>query len=263
MTKRERELKEKLDALYLQWNQKAYVSPDPLETLYAYTDPLEREVVGMVASGLAYGRVSQILLSIEKILSMMGPSPRSWLLDQSPEEIDSACKGFVYRFTRGEHMHALFLGMRQAILTHGSLKACFLHGISPEHETLLPALSLFVKEIKRKGELPGHLLADPEGKSACKKANLFLRWMVRRDDVDPGGWDDVLSASKLIVPLDTHMHKIALALKLTSRKAADLATAREVTRSLARFAPDDPVRYDFCLTRFGIRGELDIRDITG
>ena len=155
------------------------------------------------------------------------------------------------------------LGMKEAMEEFGSLKACFVSGVKKEDETLLPGLSNYVKRIRGHRNLPGHLLSDPEGKSACKKANLFLRWMVRHDEVDPGGWHDELPASKLIVPIDTHMHKIALALKLTQRKAADLATAREVTKSLSRFCPEDPVRYDFPLTRFGIRGELDIRDITG
>ena len=85
--------------------------------------------------------------------------------------------------------------------------------------------------------------------------------MVRCDDVDPGGWHDAVDQAKLIIPIDTHMHKISLALGLTDRKSADLKTAVEVTQNFARLSPDDPTRYDFCLTRFGIRGELDIETL--
>jgi uncharacterized protein (TIGR02757 family) len=261
LNKKEKTLKAKLDVLHDQWNRREYVSPDPLETLYDYEDPLDREVVGMVASSLAYGRVAQILISVRRILDLMGPSPRDWLEAQTPASIEMACSGFVHRFTKDIHMAALLTGIREAILTHGSLQACFIAGYNPEDPTLLPALSCYVKEIKGDRLVPGHLLSDPDGKSACKKANLFLRWMVRCDDVDPGGWHDTVDAAKLIIPIDTHMHKISLALGLTSRKAADLKTAVEVTESLARLNPEDPVRYDFSLTRFGIRGELDITDL--
>jgi len=263
MVKVHKKLKTRLDALHDQWNRREYVSPDPLETLYDYEDPLDREVVGMVASSLAYGRVAQILISVRRILQLMGPSPRGWLVSRDPSEIEIACRGFVHRFTKDAHMAALLIGIREAILEHGSLKACFLSGYNSEDETLLPALSHYVKAIKGDRILPGHLLSDPDGKSACKKANLFLRWMVRRDEVDPGGWHDAVPPAKLIIPIDTHMHKISLALGLTARKAADLKTAVEVTRHLARLCPTDPTRYDFALTRFGIRGELDINELLG
>ena len=95
------------------------------------------------------------------------------------------------------------------------------------------------------------LLPSPESGSACKRLNLFLRWMVRSDAVDPGGWSGV-SPAMLIVPLDTHMHRIAAKLGLTKRRAADFRAAREVTGAFRTIAPEDPVKYDFALTRLGI-----------
>jgi uncharacterized protein (TIGR02757 family) len=100
---------------------------------------------------------------------------------------------------------------------------------------------------------------SPVGGSACKRLNLFLRWMVRQDGVDPGGWDNV-PQSKLIVPVDTHMHRICLRLGLTTRKQANMATALEITEGFRALAPDDPVRYDFSLTRLGIRRDADLAD---
>ena len=80
---------------------------------------------------------------------------------------------------------------------------------------------------------------------------MFLRWMVRKDAIDPGGWDQI-SPSKLIVPIDTHMHQVGLKLGFTKRKQANLTTALEVTSAFSKFSPDDPVKYDFSLTRVGI-----------
>jgi len=104
------------------------------------------------------------------------------------------------------------------------------------------------------------LLPCPEKGSACKRYHLYLRWMVRKDAVDPGGWDGI-SASKLIVPLDVHMHRICMGLGLTSRAQADLKTALEVTQRFRAIVPEDPVRYDFALTRTGIRNDLDLTGI--
>ena len=97
--------------------------------------------------------------------------------------------------------------------------------------------------------------------SAMKRLNLFLRWMVRQDEVDPGGWR--VAPRLLIVPLDVHMHRCARALGLTQRNAADMKTALDITRSLAKFCPEDPVKYDFCITRFGIRPDMDEKTLTG
>ncbi|MCP4693017.1 MAG: DUF2400 domain-containing protein, partial [Desulfobacterales bacterium] len=103
---------------------------------------------------------------------------------------------------------------------------------------------------------PGHLVALPEKGSACKRMNLFLRWMVREDAVDPGGWEGV-PASSLIIPLDTHMHRIGLGLNFTKRKQANMRTALEITEAFKALYPDDPVKFDFALTRLGIRDDLD------
>jgi len=114
------------------------------------------------------------------------------------------------------------------------------------------ALMVFIKEL-RFGECRAYnsLIPIPDGKCAYKRMNLYLRWMVRRDNVDPGGWIG-FSPSELIVPLDVHMHRVSLSYGFTSRKQADMKTALEVTESLRKYDPKDPVKYDFALTRAGI-----------
>lgn len=245
-----------LACLYETLNRREFVHPDPLEFLYHYDHPIDREIVGLVASGLAYGGVKQILKSVSSALQRM-PSPRDFLLESSKESLLSAFEGFKHRFTTGAELATMLYGIKRVIERDGSLHACFLRGMDPEDDSVVPALSKFVGELSAVFDgRPRSLLPSPLAGSACKRLNLYLRWMVRNDDVDPGGWDGV-PTSKLLAPVDTHMHNLSLRLGLTRRKQANLRTAFEITEAFKAIAPDDPVKYDFCLTRLGIRDDTD------
>jgi uncharacterized protein (TIGR02757 family) len=231
------------------------VHPDPLETLYAFADPADQEIVGLVAATLAYGRVTQILASIRAVLAVLGPSPATFLRGTPKRSLARRFAGFRHRFTSGAELSSMLAAAKRAIAAHGSLARLFLAGFSPGDATVLPGLSAFVAALRSLAPRPcPSLLSSPDDGSACKRLNLYLRWMVRRDAVDPGPWRGI-PASRLVVPLDTHLFRIGRELALTSRRQADLATALEVTRGFARVAPRDPVRYDFALTRLGIRPE--------
>jgi len=248
--------REKLDTLYDLYNHREFVHPDPLEFLYAYSDPCEREVVGLIASSLAYGRVVQILKSVSSILEKMHPSPRSFLMDCSRKKLFECLSGFRHRFTTGDEMASMLLGAKHVIEKFGSLHDCFIAGFNND-DTVLPALSAFVNELKSVAQkTKNSLLPSPDKGSACKRMNLFLRWMIRKDRVDPGGWNGV-SPSRLVIPLDTHMHRICLGLNMTHRKQSDMSTAVEITKVFREIDPKDPVRYDFALTRLGIRKDAD------
>ena len=185
-------------------------------------------------------------------LDAMGSSPSDFLERNSELRIHAAFSAFRHRFTSGEDLARLLCGARRALRTHGSLQKAFLSRYSAKDETLLPALNGFSRELC--AFFPDHassLLPSPENGSACKRLNLMLRWLARSDAVDPGGWE-LVPKSRLLVPLDTHMFRIAGALGFHSRRSADLSAALEITRAFAEFAPDDPVKYDFSLTRFGI-----------
>jgi len=251
-------LKNKLDRIYQTYNRKAYLHPDPLEFLYNYENPADREIVGLIAASLAYGRVSQILKSVSCILKCLGPSPYRYVLTLSPETLKTDFSDFTHRFATGSHITALLIGIKQVMEEHGSLYTCFLKGVSENDNTVFPGLVYFVRNLTSNGKQKvGHLIPDPQRGSACKRLNLFLRWMVRRDRVDPGGWEEV-PVSKLIIPLDTHMHRIGCFFGFTERKQADLRTAIEITEGFRDIRPEDPVRYDFALTRLGIRDDLDL-----
>ncbi len=259
-------LKPKLESLYRRFNRRVFVHPDPLETLYRYDDPADQEVAGLIAATLAYGRVAQILTSISRVLERVDGAPRgpgAVLAAASEAEISDRCAGFKHRFTTGREMAALLVAVKRAIEEKGSLETLFLSGMRPEEETLLPGLARFVDRLRRlaggASRCPS-LLSSPDDGSACKRLNLYLRWMVRRDEVDPGPWTRV-PRSKLVVPLDTHMFRIGRALSLTTRRQPNLATALEVTRSLREANARDPVRYDFSLTRLGINPACRDKDI--
>ena len=189
----------------------------------------------------------------------MGPSPRSFVLQTRPTTLTGLFNDFKHRFTAGAEMARLIANLRRILEEHGSLNTCFLAGFSDSDETIIPALGRFTHHLR---EHAGHLVPTPLGGGACKRLNLFLRWMVRKDDVDPGGWKGI-PAGKLVIPLDTHMQTIGRKLKLTRRKAPGLPMALEITESFRRFSPDDPVKYDFALTRFGIRADMTIEELTG
>jgi len=247
-----------LDDLYGRLNRRRYVHPDPLKFLYAYPRIRDREIVALVASCLAYGRVAQILRGVSDILERIGPEPAACLAVSTADSLRCMMRGFKHRFNTDRHVAAMLIGAARVIAQYGSLEACFRSGMDDRDDAITPALKAFVSRLTdAAGDGCGHLLPDPARGSACKRLCLMLRWMVRKDRVDPGGWSGI-PAAKLVVPLDTHMHKIALGLGITKRKSADMRTAVEVTEAFRTLAPGDPVRYDFALTRLGIRSEMDV-----
>ena len=249
-------LKDRLERIYLRYNKREYVDPDPLLFLYDYPEKKNREIAGFIAACFAYGRVDQIMKTVSYILGKFEPTPFDYLMTRAKKDIVNDFKGFRYRFANDVHLTHLLWGIREVLNQFISLENCFYAEMKPEDETVLPGLVFLSNQINSCKEI-GHLLADPEKKSACKRSLLFLRWMVREDQVDPGGWGDV-NSSQLIIPLDTHMYKIGKILEFTKRKSLDMKTALEITQGFRKVLIEDPVKYDFCLTRFGIRKGLSM-----
>jgi uncharacterized protein (TIGR02757 family) len=244
-------MRERLDALYERYNRREYVHPDPVEFLYRYEDVRDREVVGLIASSLAYGRVKQILKSVSNVLERM-KHPAHFLDVSTPRSIGKEFTGFKHRFTTDDELVALLVRIKLIREEYGTLESCYCVGSRKER------LAEFLKALS--GGKRSSLVPKSEGMSANKRMHLFLRWMVRRDEVDPGGWRGV-SKSELNVPLDTHSHRITLMLGLTKRKQADIRTVQEITEGFRRICPHDPVKYDFALTRFGIREEMNYEQL--
>ncbi|MCG2751840.1 MAG: TIGR02757 family protein [Desulfobacteraceae bacterium] len=245
-------LKKPLDKLYEEFNTGMHVHTDPIIFLYDYNYLKDREIVGLITACLAYGRVAQIKKSVAAVLNPMGASPHDFLLQASLKDLSETFSGFVHRFARADHLSGLLWGIRQVVREYGSLQECMTKGPHQDSATILPGLNAFVQEILSVASSdPGHLLPLPHRGSASKRLHLFLRWMVRKDDVDPGGWENI-HPSRLIVPVDVHMHRICTLMKFTERKQANLKTAMEITCCFKKISPHDPVKYDFALTRIGI-----------
>ncbi len=252
---------EQLESLYWKYNKFEFIHPDPLEFLYKYPEKKDIEIVALIASSLAYGRVAQILKSVTLILSKMIPSPHTYLLKNNKIRFEKDFSGFKHRFTSGEEIICLMLSIKNILYKYSSVENCFLSYYNDSDENILPASKLFVKEISRTFENSAtYLFPSPEKGSACKRLMLLLRWMIRKDDVDLGHWTGIPS-SKLIIPLDTHMHQISKLLDFTTRKQANLKTAVEISEAFKKLYPVDPVRYDFALTRFGIRKDMNYDEI--
>ena len=241
-----------LEALYARYHHPRFLDSDPIRVLYDYEAPRDREIVGLIAACLAYGNVKAILGGIGNVLRRLGPSPRRYVERSSAERIRADFHDFRYRVTAPADMAGLLVGVRSVVARHGDLHAAFLQHDAGDDPTTLTATAGWVGELCEGAGRPlHHLLPHPGRGSACKRLNLYLRWMVRRDPIDPGGWSGI-RPSKLIVPLDTHLHRVALELGLTRRRQPNLRTALEVTEALRQVCPDDPLRYDFALTRPGI-----------
>jgi uncharacterized protein (TIGR02757 family) len=250
------ELRRFLERLYESRNHFSHIFPDPLQHVYRFQDPGDRELAGFLASCFAFGRVQQINRHLHRLFATTG-RPTEFLAAGDMKDFAAAFEGWRYRFTDGADTAHLMLGLKRVLEEHGTLAGCFLAAFGARgcgrEATFLPALVRFVGDLRRRMDGGSFLVADPEGGSALKRLNLFLRWMVRRDAVDPGLWPD-LPAEKLIVPLDAHMHRFGRMLGFTGRKHPDLRTALEVTEGFRRLCGTDPVRYDFSLTREGISG---------
>lgn len=241
--------KKNLDEYYQRYNRKKYMATDPVAFVHRYSRARDQEIVGFIASCLAYGRVAQIMKSVETVLARMEPGPFEFISQTSPDAFIKRLTGFSHRFCKAGDMANLMLALKTVLKEYNSLENVFAKGIRPDDETVLPGLDAFYQKLVAAGFEDGnHLVPAPWRKSACKRFNLYLRWMTRKDAVDPGGWGCV-SPSQLIVPLDIHMHRICHALLFTQRKQANMKTALEITRAFRKIAPRDPTRYDFALTK--------------
>jgi len=241
---------------------RARIANDPIELPHRYTDPRDVEVAGLLSASLAYGRVDLFKPKLEALLAQMGRSPAAFVTELDLPGAERLLSGFVYRFNVAADLAVLLLGMGQALRTRGSLEALFLEGLDPDWHSSISRFTLALRKIplgpleERLGPTRGlnHLLPSPLGPGAAKRLNLYLRWMVRGpDEVDFGIWRGV-PASRLLIPLDTHIARISQRIGLTRRKDLGWKTAEEITSALRTVDPADPVRFDFALCHHGMSG---------
>jgi uncharacterized protein (TIGR02757 family) len=261
-------LRARLEELYRQYDHR-FVTPDPLEFVRAQATDADREVVGVLASGLAFGTVVQIKRSIAAVLDVLGARPAQAVDALEPRDAAARLRGFRHRWLDGRDVACLLYLTRQMRASHGSVEAFFAEGLSPGDADVGPALASFSARALALGHgglyrgraLPGnagvrYFFPSPSAGSACKRLNLFLRWMTRRDGVDLGVWKRP-DPSQLVLPLDAHTYAIARRIRLTRYRSPGWAMALDVTRRLRTLDPADPVKYDFAFHRMGLLKRRD------
>jgi uncharacterized protein (TIGR02757 family) len=250
-----------LDALYRDYNREESAS-DPVHRVRPFADPRDREIAGFCAAALAFGRVASVLNTIDTLLHIMGPRPAEFVRQFDPGANHTELRAMVHRWTRGTDIAAMLWVLRQMLERSGSVEAFFLEGDAAGALDVAAALDSFstralALDIRRAyGRVPKrpgvcYFFPRPSAGSACKRLNLFLRWMVRRDEVDLGVWTR-LSPARLIVPLDTHVIRLGRCLRLTRYVSPGWKMAADITASLRTLDAADPVRFDFSICHVGM-----------
>ena len=244
-------MRERLDALLVSFDFAAHRERDPISFAHRAA-PRDREVVALLAALLAFGNVVAVRRSIARALDRLG-SPAEVVDRASARELTKRLDGFVHRVWRGEDLASMLARAGRIRREHGTLGAAFAehHRKSGDVRESLARLS---DDLRGRDPSRGlaHLVSDPRAGSACKRSLLFLRWMIRpADGVDLGLWTAV-DPSALVIPVDTHVQRIARNLGLTRRRDASWRTAEDITGVLRRFDPHDPVKYDFAICHLGV-----------
>jgi len=235
---------------------------DPVQFPHRYSAKPDREIAAFLAATIAWGRRDLILKSAETMFSLMGPSPYTFIIEEKYRKIEIANKR-----DKGRSIHRTFFendllylckGFRACYAKYDSLEALFANGrdvwegISLFRETMATGNSV-ASRAKTKRPVYSKHIANPEAGSACKRLNLALRWLVRREGpVDMGLWKSI-SPSSLFIPLDLHVGRTARFLGLLERKSNDRKAVISLTEKLREFCPEDPVKYDLALFGYGIR----------
>lgn len=258
-----------LDRMLANSDRAAHRANDPVELVHRYTSADDQELVGLLASAVAYGRVDLFKPRLAAFLELLGPNPSAFAREATAVEVLAATRTFQYRMTGPNDLGALIFAGGRLQREHGSMGAVAQESFRLSKGHWREALDRWVETLwdfdlttftgqRTPNRRLAHLVASPGGQSACKRLNLYVRWMVRpADGVDVGLWP--LPTSALVIPLDTHVHRIAGFLGLTRRTDLSWRTAEEITARLRRLDPDDPVKYDFALSHMGISGDCPSR----
>lgn len=253
-------LQKTLDGLYDSFDFELHRKKDPVEFPHRYGKKEDIEVVAFITALFSYGKVEIFKSFLEDVFRTMGSSPSDFLDQLTRKKGRLVFKGYKYRFNTEADLLLLLLTLKKVQSRHGTLGNLFIGLYENSEHDVKASLTGFVDEISRTAfsiEQPGmgmrYLLPSPRNGGACKRLNLFLRWMVRDRDVDLGLWKEVRK-NDLIIPLDTHISRISRCIGLTGRKSPDWKTAVEITETLRTFDPLDPLKYDFALCHQGISG---------
>ncbi len=251
-------MKEYLDKLVVKYEIADFIKDDPVQFCHKFTNKNDIEAAGLIASCLAYGKRQKIIESCDTVLAFMDYKPYEYIMNLDTDDAKSKLKLFKHRYTAGDDIYYLLLILSRALQDYENIEDIFLKGYNPNDKNIKSALTQFVSILTDylQGEVENmrginFLLPNPKRGSACKRLNMFLRWMVRKGPVDLNLWQNI-STSKLIIPLDTHVAKVSRRLGICQRKSDDWIAAEEITNHLLELDPVDPAKYDFAIFGEGI-----------
>ncbi|HSA07597.1 MAG TPA: TIGR02757 family protein [Candidatus Gastranaerophilales bacterium] len=249
-----------LDELVERFETPDFIKDDPVQFPHGYKNKRDIEISAFISSAFAYGNRKKIIENLEFIHKILGENPYEFIVNFNIDRDVEFFKGFYYRFTGEKELIYLIHVLSQVYKNFDSLEDAFLEGYISEDKNIKNSLTNFVNLLRNLlpcGEACSksfsHLIPSPENGSACKRLNLFLKWMIRKGPVDLHIWSKI-SANKLIIPLDVHVARVSITWGLTDRKADDWKKAEEITENLKQFDLNDPVKYDFAIFGAGITG---------
>lgn len=261
-----------LEQIVKKYNRRDYLDTDPVSIVHKIKGEKSRETAAFISSVFAFGNVKTIKASILKVLHPMGNNVYDFIKHYEKLQHESLLnskksqrsklylfQGIGHRFIKGNDISCLVNTLHFVLKEYGSIENLFMQYFTKENN-LRKSLEVFTKNIREIycrnnsdfcERTLRFMLPSPEKGSACKRMNLFLRWMVRKDEIDLGIWKGI-KKNELIIPLDTHIARISKSLGFTKRKTLGWNMASEITENLKKFDPLDPLKYDFALTRIGM-----------
>lgn len=249
------QLKEFLDQKFFEYNRPGFIENDPISIPHQYSKKQDIEITAFWAAILAWGQRVTVINKCNELFSLMDNSPFDFVLNHSENDLKPFVNFKHRTFNATDTLY--FINFLKWFYTNNdSLEKGFTHGMKPGDDTVENGLVGFHNLFFSLSDYPNRTkkhIATPERKAACKRINMFLRWMVRSDGhgVDFGLWKTI-KASQLICPCDLHVDRVARRFQLITRKQTDWNTAIELTSNLKKLDPEDPVKYDFALFGLGI-----------
>jgi len=255
LAKNQEELFELLENRYQLYNQKDFIAQDPISIPHLFSKKQDIEIMGFWAAVLAWGNRRTIINKCKELVKLMDNAPHDFIKNHQEKDRKNFLEFKHRTFNATDTLYFLHF-LQNHYQKNGSLETAFSQYLKGEDENVENALKGFHNYFFSLPEFPERTrkhIATPARNSACKRLNMFLRWMVRKDakGVDFGIWEEI-RPSQLICPCDVHVERVARKLKLIERKVLNWKTAVELTDNLKKFDAKDPVKYDFSLFGLGV-----------
>lgn len=252
------QLQELLDSRVEHYNRPDFIESDPISIPHRFSKKEDIEIAGFLAATIAWGQRPTIIRNALQLMEWMNEAPHDFILHATEKDL-SPFYDFKHRTFNGEDCVFFLTTLQNIYRHHGGLEDAFSSHISKEDTTVFKGITGFRNLFFSLDHLPRTRkhVSEPANKSAAKRLNMYLRWMVRNDNkgVDFGLWKKI-NPAQLCCPLDVHSGRTARHLKLLKRKASDWQAVEELTTSLKKFDPEDPVKYDFALFGLGVFEKL-------